>query len=110
MRARMSKRAAAEGRIDDKVDIHKKRYEDFVEQSEPIIEFYLARGLYEKVWERSRTWKKFLWPRTDRLWTKNGWSASWHSSPCSGKVVSTGELMTTDHEQPLVAEQEAPAA
>jgi len=49
MRARMSKRAAAEGRIDDKVDIHKKRYEDFVEQSEPIIEFYLARGLYEKV-------------------------------------------------------------
>ena len=54
MRARMNKRATIEHRIDDTIEVHKKRYQDFVDQSGPIIAFYEAKGVYQKVRARQR--------------------------------------------------------
>ena len=49
MRSRMKKRASEENRIDDTEDIHRKRYQAFVDDSKPIIDHYKGLGLYEKV-------------------------------------------------------------
>ena len=49
LRARMLKRSGIEDRVDDTVEIHKQRLQDFMEQSPEIISFYQKENKYSKV-------------------------------------------------------------
>ncbi|KAL8794949.1 MAG: hypothetical protein Q9195_002531 [Heterodermia aff. obscurata] len=49
MRTRMLRRAGVENRVDDKVEIHAKRLEDFSKQLPDIIEFYRGKAKYKEV-------------------------------------------------------------
>lgn len=49
MRKRMLNRAKTSNRPDDTVEIHKKRVQGFVKDSEPVLEFYEAKNLLFKV-------------------------------------------------------------
>ena len=51
MRERMFGRAGIENRIEDTVETHKKRLEDFMAQSPPVISFFEKEGIYSKVVE-----------------------------------------------------------
>lgn len=51
---RMLRRAETSGRVDDNIDTFKKRFQDFVVESEPIISFYEAEETYTKVEESHR--------------------------------------------------------
>lgn len=49
MRSRMLKRAETSGRMDDTLEVFQKRFEGFVKESEPVIDFYKSENLYKMV-------------------------------------------------------------
>lgn len=46
---RLAGRAATSGRVDDKPDVHVKRIRIFLDQTAPLIEYYMARGVMKEV-------------------------------------------------------------
>lgn len=45
----MLKRAETSHRMDDTLEVFQKRFEGFVKESEPVVEFYKTESLYKMV-------------------------------------------------------------